>query len=57
MSYKQKSGIRDIIAHTFATIGIDSYNSLSIEKNLTFHNVIILFKFMGIKITTTLIYF
>ena len=34
----QKSGITDSINHNFARIIIDSYNSLPIEKILTFHN-------------------
>ena len=37
----KKSGITDTISHNFA---IDSYNSLPIEKTITFHNVIILIK-------------
>ena len=36
-----KKCIRDCINHNFA---IDSYNSLPIEKILTFHNIIILIK-------------
>ena len=40
----EKSGITDSINHNFARIRIDSYNSLPIEKTLTFHNVIILIK-------------
>ena len=40
----EKSGITDSINHNFARIGIDSCNSLPIEKKLTFHNVIILIK-------------
>ena len=40
----EKSGITDSINHNFARIRIDSYNSLTIEKILTFHNVIILVK-------------
>ena len=39
----KKSGITDSINHNVARIRIDSYNSLAIEKILTFH-VIILFK-------------
>ena len=39
-----KNGITDSINHSFAEIRIDSYNSLPIEKILTFHNVIILIK-------------
>ena len=42
MSYKWKSGITDSINHNFGKIRIDSYNSLSFETILTFHNVIIL---------------
>ena len=38
----EKSGITDIINHNFAKIRIDSYNSLPIEKILSFHNVMIL---------------
>ena len=38
----EKSGITDIINHNFARIRVDSYNSLAIEKILTFHNVITL---------------
>ena len=37
-------GITDSINHNFARIKIDSYNSLPIEKTLTFQNVIILLK-------------
>ena len=40
----EKSGITDSINHNFGEIRIDSYNSLPIEKVLTFHNVIILIK-------------
>ena len=40
----EKSGIKDNINCNLARIRIDSYNSLPIEKILTFHNVIILFK-------------
>ena len=36
----KKSGIN----HNFGKIRIDLYNSLSIEKIMTFHNVIILIK-------------
>ena len=34
----------DSINHNFARNSIDSYNSLPIEKSLTFHSVIILIK-------------
>ena len=37
----EKSSIRDSINHNFGKIRTDSFNSLSIEKILTFHNVII----------------
>ena len=40
----EKCRITDNIDHNFARIRIDSYNSLPIEKILTFHNVIILIK-------------
>ena len=40
----KKSGIADSINHNFAIIRIDSYDSLPIEKILTFHIVIILIK-------------
>ena len=40
----EKCGITDSINHNFGKIRIDSYNSLPIEKILTFHNVIILIK-------------
>ena len=41
----EKSGIKYSINHNFARVRrIDLYNSLSIEKTLTFHNVIILIK-------------
>ena len=38
----KKSGITDSINQNFVRIRIDSYNSLPIEKALTFHNVILL---------------
>ena len=40
----QKSGITDSFNHNFVRIRVDSYNSLPIEKALTFHNIIILIK-------------
>ena len=40
----EKSGITDSINQSFRKIRIYSYNSLPIEKILTFHNVIILIK-------------
>ena len=40
----EKGGITDSINNDFARIRIESYNSLPIEKILTFHSVIILIK-------------
>ena len=40
----EKSGIADSINHNFVRIRIDSYDSLPIQKTLTFHNTIILIK-------------
>ena len=37
-----QSGITYIISHNYATIKVDSYNSLPLEKTMTFRNVIIL---------------
>ena len=37
-----KSGITYKISHNHAKIKVDSYNSLLLEKTMTFHNVIIL---------------
>ena len=37
-----KSSITYIFSHYFAKIKVDSYDSLSIEKIFTFHNVVIL---------------
>ena len=37
----EKCGITDSINHNFARIRIDSYNSLPIDKTLTFHVVIL----------------
>ena len=39
-----KSSITYIFSHYFAKIKVDSYDSLTIEKMLTWHNVIILIK-------------
>ena len=46
-----RSGITDSINHNFGKIRINLYNSLPIEKVLTFHNVMIIIR---IKITTTI---
>ena len=40
----EKSSITNSINHNFARVKIDSYNSLSLEKKLSFHNVTILIK-------------
>ena len=40
----QKIGITYAFSHIYAKIKIDSFDSLHIEKTLTFHNVIILIK-------------
>ena len=40
----EKSGITDSINRNFGRIRVDSYDSLPIEKILTFHNDIILIK-------------
>ena len=54
----KKSGITDIINHNFGKIRIDSYNALSTEKILTFHNAIILIKWsVRINMNSTMIYF
>ena len=37
-----ESGITCIVCHTYATIKVDSYDSLPLEKTMTLHNVIIL---------------
>ena len=44
-----KSGITYIISHNYAKIKVDSYNSLPLEKTITFHNVIILIKLVSKK--------
>ena len=44
VSYKSKNGITYIFSHYFAKIKVDSYDSLSIEKILSLHNVVILIK-------------
>ena len=54
----EKSGIAYIIIHNFAKTKVDSYDSLPLEKTMTFHNVIILTKSLSIriKLTATIIY-
>ena len=39
-----KIGITYVISHNYAKIKVDSYDSLPLEKAMTFHNVIILIK-------------
>ena len=51
------SGITDSINHNFAIIRIDSYDSSTIEKRLTFHNVIILIKSVGKKYKNNYYYY
>ena len=55
----EKSGTTDSINHNFARIRIDSYDSLPIEKILTFHNVIKLINSVvtKMKMNTTKTYF
>ena len=40
----ERRGITDSVNHSFGKIRIDSYNSLPIEKILTFHDIIIVIK-------------
>ena len=40
----KKSGITDSIHHNFGKLRIDSFDSLPIEKPLSFHNVVMLIK-------------
>ena len=40
----KKAVFTNSINHNFGKIRIDSYNALTIEKILTFHNVVILIK-------------
>ena len=53
----QKSGITYVFSHNYASIKIDSNDSLALEKSFTMHNVIILIKsaFNENQITTTII--
>ena len=56
----KKTGITNSINYNFGRIKIDSYNSLPIEKILTFHNVIIdslIQLLIKMKINTTIIFF
>ena len=44
-----KSGNRCVSSHNYAKIKVHSYDSFSLEKTFTFHNVIILIKSVFIK--------
>ena len=44
ISYKWKNGMTDSIDNNFPWIRVASYNSLSNEKIMSFHNVIVLIK-------------
>ena len=48
-----------MISHNYATIKVDLYNSLPLEKTITVRNVIILVKSVWnkVKIIATIIYF
>ena len=37
-----QSGIKYLISHSYANIKLDSYDSLPLEKTMTFHNIIII---------------
>ena len=54
-----KSGIAYMNSLNYATIKVDSYDSLPLEKIMTFRNLLILINSVSnkIKITTTIIYF
>ena len=54
-----KSVITYVIYHNYANIKANLYDSLLLEKAMTFHNVIILMSHfeVKIKIITTVIYF
>ena len=49
----EKSRIANVISNNYANIKVDSFDSLLLEKTLTFVNVIIHIKLVGIKIKTT----
>ena len=44
-----KKGIKYVFCHNYAKVKVDSYDSLLLEKTMTFHNVIILIKLVFIK--------
>ena len=53
-----KNGIAYVIFHNYENIKVDSYDSLHLEKAMTFHNFMILISqfLIEIKITTTITY-
>ena len=53
----QKIGITYVFSHNYARIKIDSYDSLSLEKALTLHNVLILIKSVFNKNQNDFIFF
>ena len=59
MSYKSKKWHNIYFLHYFTEIIVDLYDSLDIEKTLTFHDIIILIKLVLYKDknTTALRYF
>ena len=56
---KVKSSITFVISHNYAKMKVDLYNSLPLEKTMTFHNVIIIINSVQNKDkkVTTIIYF
>ena len=52
----EKSGITYSISHNFGDINTDSYDSLPLEKTITFHDVIILINPVKIKISFSINY-
>ena len=51
------SGITYLISHNYAAIKVDSYDSLPLEKTMTFRNVIILVKSVSNKDKNNYYYF
>ena len=44
-----KKGIKYVFCHNYAKVKVDSYDSLLLEKTMTFHDFIILIKLIFIK--------
>ena len=44
------NGITNVISHIYAKIKVHSYDSLPLEKTLTFHVIILISQFLNIKI-------